>query len=370
MPQAVYDDPDGYLDMLRDSVRTFASRRSGPAGLREKRAAGADVDAVAWSAMAEAGWTALMLAEEAGGSGLGIREQAVLSEALGAALIAEPIGAAGVMSSALLSAAPPSPERDRLRSAVASGALVAPAWQGGAEPLRATRAANGFRLNGSLRFVDGARTASDFLVACGEGADALLVGLPAGTAGLRVTERPTVDGATVAELAFSGLEIDSDRVIASGPDARRLLDDAVECARVAIAAELAGIASEAAVRTVAYTKDRVQFGKAIATFQSVQHRLVDMWTDAEFACASVVRAVEAFDVPDRHARRLAVYAAKARCGDAAVSVCRRAVHLFGAMGFTDECDIGLFLKRGIALNATLGGAETMRLAFIDLERAA
>ena len=67
---------------------------------------------------------------------------------------------------------------------------------------------------------------------------------------------------------------------------------------------------------------------------------------------------------------LAVLAAKARAGDAAFSICRRAVHLHGAMGFTDECDIGLYLKRAISLNVSLGQPEQLRLQFVNLERAA
>ena len=370
MPHAIHHDPDGSLEMLRDSARSFAARRPGPAALREKRNAGGDVDPAVWSAMAEAGWTALMLSEDAGGAGLGIREQAVLSEALGAALVSEPLATAGVMPAVLLSGAPSSPERDRLASALASGALVAVACQDSAEPLRAVRNGAGVRLSGGKRFVDAAKSASGFLVAADDGAEPFLLSVPAGSAGLRIVERPTVDGATVATLSFMDVTVGSGHVLVSGMAVGPLLDEAIACARVAIAAELAGIASSAVERTIAYTKDRVQFGKPIASFQAVQHRLVDMWTDAEFACASVVRAVDAFDVPDTHARRLAVFAAKARCGEAAVSICRRAVHLHGAMGFTDEHDIGLFLKRAIALNATLGQAEAMRLAFVDLERAA
>ena len=149
-----------------------------------------------------------------------------------------------------------------------------------------------------------------------------------------------------------------------------LLDAAVSNARVALAAELAGIASRAVEITIDYTRARVQFGKPIAGFQVVQHRLVDMWSDAEFACAAVVNAVETVAAGDARAARMAVLAAKARAGDAAVSICRRAVHLHGAMGFTDECDIGLYLKRAISLNATLGQPEDLRLEFVNLERAA
>jgi alkylation response protein AidB-like acyl-CoA dehydrogenase len=92
-----------------------------------------------------------------------------------------------------------------------------------------------------------------------------------------------------------------------------------------------------------------------------------MWIDAEFACAAVVNAVNALEVGSGDAAQRAVLAAKARAGDAAFSICRRAVHLHGAMGFTDECDIGLYLKRAIGLNATLGQPEELRLQFVELE---
>jgi alkylation response protein AidB-like acyl-CoA dehydrogenase len=95
-----------------------------------------------------------------------------------------------------------------------------------------------------------------------------------------------------------------------------------------------------------------------------------MWGDAEFACAAVVNAVETAVLGGSKDATLATLAAKARAGDAAVSVARRSVHLHGAMGFTDECDIGLYLKRAINLNATLGQPEALRLQFVALERAA
>jgi alkylation response protein AidB-like acyl-CoA dehydrogenase len=121
---------------------------------------------------------------------------------------------------------------------------------------------------------------------------------------------------------------------------------------------------------VDYTKERVQFGKPIASFQAIQHRLVDMWSAAEFSCAAIVNALERLaDEPGKPAA-LAVLAAKARAGDAAVDITRKAIHLHGAMGFTDECDIGLYMKRAVNLNATLGNPAQLRLQFVALERAA
>lgn len=376
MPRALFDDSDGTLAMLRDSVAALSARSPGPASLRAKRSAKGDTDGALWSAMADAGWTGLLLPEAMGGTGLGLAEQAALSEALGRALIAEPISAGSVFASVLLREAPSSTERDRLAAGLADGSLrVAPAWRQPAEyssgrPLKAAADTAGLVLDGELHFVDAGRSATDFLVVAPLAGGAALLAVPASAGGLTVEEKVGVDGATIATLRFDRVRVGADNVLARADGVEALTDNAVLHARVALAAELAGIASKAVEMTIAYTKDRIQFGKPIASFQAVQHRLVDMWADAEFACAAVVNAVTRHSAGDACAARLAVLAAKARCGDAATSICRRAVHLHGAMGFTDEHDIGLYLKRAVALSATLGQPEALRLEFVELERAA
>ena len=376
MPHAFFDDPDGTLAMLRDTVQALSARQPGSAALRAMRSRHGDSDPALWSAMAEAGWTGLLLPEELGGAGLGLAEQAVLSEALGRALIAEPVAAGAVFASVLLREANASPERDRLAAGLADGTLrISPAWRqpskfSSGRALKASEDASGIVLDGELQFVDAAASATDFLVVAPLNGAAVLLSVSASAAGLSRDERAGVDGATIAALRLDGVRVASTNVLARADTIDALVENAVLHSRVALAAELAGIASKAVEMTIAYTKDRVQFGKPIASFQAVQHRLVDMWSDAEFACASVVNAVTKQSDGDAKEARMAVLAAKARCGDAATSICRRAVHLHGAMGFTDEHDIGLYLKRAIALSATMGQPEAMRLEFVDIERAA
>lgn len=376
MPQAMFEDPDGTLEMLRDSVGVFAKRNDGPQACRDKTARGADMDRDTWSAMAAAGWIGLLLSEELGGYGLGAREQAVLSEALGRALIAEPVSTASVLASVLLNESPRSAETVRLAAGLIDGsAVVVPAWldaagPAGVEPVSAEATSDGLALFGKKRLVEGARSATDFLVFARATDGPLLLSVPAGGKGLSMAERPGIDGAPLADISLAGCAVETSKAIAAGAAVDRILDAASLIARLSLAAELAGIASSALDLTMAYTKDRVQFGKPIAGFQVIQHRLVDMWIEAEFACAAVVNAVEMLEEGDGREARLAVLAAKARAGEAAFSICRRAVHLFGAMGFTDECDIGLYLKRAIALNASLGQPEALRLQFVELERAA
>ncbi len=371
MPQTIFDDPDGTLGMLRDSVAALAQRQPGPASLRAVRAEARDTDPALWASMAEAGWLGLLLPEDLGGAGLGLAEQAVLSEALGRALICEPFVTNVVIPSALLRLANASAARDRLASGLADGSLrISTAWQSAqARPLEAVIYAGGVELSGAARFVDAADAADVFLVVAEAAGNVVLLEVPAGTSGREIEGHRSVEGTRISDVRFAKCQLPADAVLMRGASVAALMDEPIAMARIAMAAELAGIASAAVERTIAYTKDRVQFGKPIASFQVVQHRLVDMWSDAEFACSAVVNAVQRQAEGGTEARK-AILAAKARAGDAATSICRRAVHLHGAMGFTDEHDIGLYLKRAVALAATLGQSEALRLEFIALERAA
>lgn len=370
------EDPDGTLAMLRDSVAALAERMPGPDSVRAKRGKGADIDPALWKAMAEAGWTALMLPEELGGLGLGLAEQAVLSEALGRHLLSEPISGGAVLVSSLLADAPDSEERQRLAGSVVAGDLIAvahvnPPATSSAKPATGAEAGNGgLVISGEKRLVDGAASARDFLVVVETGSGAALASVPADTAGLALVPHEGVDGAAIFTVRFDGVEVPAERVLARAETVEALMDLPTRAARIALAAELAGVACRAVEMTVNYTKDRVQFGKPIASFQALQHRMVEMWSDAEFACAAVVNAVVRQGAGDEAEARLAILAAKARAGDAATSICRRSVHLHGAMGFTDEAQIGLYLKRALSLNASLGQPEQLRLQFVDIELAA
>ncbi|MBR0717344.1 acyl-CoA dehydrogenase family protein [Bradyrhizobium liaoningense] len=368
MPKLMLDDPDGTLVMLRDSVNGFAARFPGPKALRDRRGRGGAMDPQIWSAMAEAGWIGLLLPEDCGGAGLGLREQAVLSEALGRALIAEPTGTASVFAATLLGGASSGAERSRLAAGMASGEIVAvPAWTSGAKPIVA-RAVNGsIALSGETRFVEAARSATDFLVVAQDADGVTLLSVAADAAAVAISERAGVDGAAIATVSFSNCAVPTERVLSRANRSEDLLRKAILHTRLALAAELTGVASKALELAIAYTSDRVQFGKPIGSFQAIQHRLVDMWIEGEFAAAAVVNAVDALQSDDEDAAQLAVLAAKARAGEAAFSICRRAVHLHGAMGYTDECDIGLYLKRAINLNATLGQPEQLRLEFVERE---
>lgn len=367
------EDGDGMLSLLRDSVAAFAMQFDGPTALRNRRASRGDLDQKMWQHFVTAGWPSLLLSEELGGAGLGLREQVILSEAIGRALLTEPLAQLGVFSSVFLSACETSDEVARLAAGLVDGsATVSQAWQnqtGKTQPLAAKYQGDTIVVNGKAAHVVAASTATDFLVLAQAAQGIVVLSLPATATGLSYTQRPTVDGSMLGTLDLENCTVPTSNILCSGDVAQAALTKAIQATRLAIAAELCGVGSCALEKTVEFTKGRVQFGKPIASFQAIQHRLVDMWSEAEFANAAQANAIEEMQDNPGKPTTLAILAAKARAGDAAVNITRRAVHLHGAMGFTDECDIGLYMKRAINLNATLGQSEELRLEFVALERA-
>jgi alkylation response protein AidB-like acyl-CoA dehydrogenase len=177
------------------------------------------------------------------------------------------------------------------------------------------------------------------------------------------------DGGFAGRLTFAGTPA-RECLFADSARAGWALNRAIESARLAASAELIGVMKQAFDITRAYLQDRIQFGKPIASFQTVQHRLADLFIAHRLACASVLEAVRAMDgdADDRTAAA-AVSGAKARCGNAGLTIAREAVQLHGAIGYTDEYDIGLFLKRTLVLAAWLGNAKFHRRRFASLNPA-
>jgi len=377
MPQIALRDDDGTLTMLRDSIAGFAKQNPGPPRLRAERNARRGIAPAIWKQFAEAGWIGLLLPEDAGGPGLTIREQVIVSEALGRALAPEPYATLSVFAPALLAGATRNAERDRLCAGIISGgAIVSVAWQdkaapAGAEPAstKAVARDGGWSIDGAKVLVDASGAATDFLVVAETEGTAALFYVPSDTAGLTVTSRPGIDGSEIAEIALGNCRVDDRKLLQRAATADALLRDPIQDTRLAIAAELSGLAGKALELTIGYTSQRVQFGKPIASFQVIQHRLVDMWMQAELAGAAVRNAVELrCKAATPREIAIATFAAKARAADAAMMICRNAIHLYGAMGYTDECDIGLYLKRAINLGAMLGNSDTMRRLFLQAEQ--
>jgi len=126
--------------------------------------------------------------------------------------------------------------------------------------------------------------------------------------------------------------------------------------RGAVASEMVGLSEEVFGRTVAYLKDRKQFGKAIGEFQALQHRAAQLYIDIEITRAAVLKALQALDADATNAAT-AVAVAKARAGTTATRAVQEGVQMHGGMGMTDQFDIGFFMKRARVCQELFGDSN-------------
>ncbi len=336
------------IEMIRDSAQGIASADD-LSRIRELRYKTPSFDRDTWSDMCEMGWPALRLPEDQGGVGLGLLPYAALAEELGRGLVPEPLIPAA-LAAALL-------KGEALDDQIGGASLVIPAWadrRGALVP------------DQPLQVTDGKLTAVKHYVPMADGADAFLVigtdsiALVAADApGVRIETIPTQDGGSMATVRFDNAPC----TVWNADPAPALAE-----ATLATAAYLLGLMQTALKMTVAYLKEREQFGKKIGNFQILQHMAVDMALEVEVTRASIEQASSLWDeTGPTPAAYAAISRAKARASNAALKVTRDAVQLHGGIGFTDEHDIGLMLRKAMVQAAAFGGAKQHRANFAQLK---
>ncbi|MBI4192038.1 MAG: acyl-CoA dehydrogenase [Betaproteobacteria bacterium] len=363
-------EPPSELAGLRDSVANFVSRASSLARVRGLRGQLPGYDRAVWAKMAELGWLGIQVPETYGGLGLGLTESGVVAETLARGLLPEPYTSACVLAASAVADGDNPPLKERLLRAIVAGKLVpALAWQEQADcfdprhsKTSVTREKETAVISGKKQFIAGAGGADGFVVSAQAQDGPELYWLERDTAGVELSFDPWADGTFGATLTLKEARIPASNRIASSAIAAPALARALDNATVVVGAELLGIARRAFELTLDYLRTRQQFGKLIGSFQALQHRAVDCYIQIELASA-VLR--EALAAPSE-ARAAAASRVKARCATAASLATREAIQMHGAMGFTDECDVGLYVKRTLVLNAWLGGIHHHQRRFAIL----
>jgi len=365
---------DDVGQMLRKSVQDFCARHPGVARMRKLRDTQPGLEPAVWREMAEAGWTGIALPEIAGGLGLGLDEICIVAEELAADLAPEPFAAATVAALAIAGG-----DNDRLKQellpGIIAGELIASlAWQethntlDAFHPATRLTAATGGRLvlDGEKRVVPGAGAAAGFAVTAATADGVAIAWVDARAKGISSNASIAIDGSFLTDVRFDGVELGAGDIVASAAVAAALLRRLIDEAATIATAELLGIIRAALERTREYLGQRTQFGKPIGSFQALQHRLVDLWMQGELVRASLEEAIAACGEPDGKRRTLLVSAAKARASAAALTIGRQSIQLHGAIGYADEHDIGLYLKRAIVKSAWMGNAPVHRKRFARL----
>jgi alkylation response protein AidB-like acyl-CoA dehydrogenase len=365
--------------LLRDSAAAFA-RRGGIARVRALRAKAPGFDRAVWTQMAGQGWLGILVPDEHGGQELGFAEMAVVVEELARLLAPEPLIGGAVLAAKLIEGG----SNDRLKVAmlpkIASGETIIGAGLtgrfGALEPdgigVNATPMGTDTLLNGAAPHVDPGPGADAFIIAARDTAGSVaLYHVPANAVGLDRADDLRADGTFASTLTLSNVTVSAADRIASGETAVAAIRRAMDAASVMTSAALLGVMKQAFEITIDYLKTRVQFGKAIGSFQALQVRCVELYIQQQLAIGALADAVRTLDDPHASPDQISMAAsrAKSRCGDAAHQICREAIKLHGAIGFTDEYDVGLYLRRAMTLNAWLGNPSEHRRRFTALLKA-
>lgn len=352
--------------VLAASVSRFLENEGGARAARVARTLPYGFDAGRWAKIAAAGWLATLVPPERGGLGLGMSELAIILEQCGQHLVCEPVAAAAC-SAWLLGSTPAGtatlPE-GLLQSLITQGALVTPVIPpNGDNPLRFSGSLEEGFIDGRLASVADVGPATALLVATESGSGPVIVCLERNAAGMSIRLADAVDGCPLAEIVFERAPVCAAQVLASGAAAERLLGGCLARLRVAAAAELAGLSAGTFALAVDYLKQRKQFGRPIGSFQAMKHAAVDDLSELFRARAllhAVARAMSDGARTDGDALAAALKSFNSRAG---LRLCKSCIQMHGAMGYTDEHDAGLFLKRAMSLAARHGNAGVCEAAF-------
>jgi alkylation response protein AidB-like acyl-CoA dehydrogenase len=357
--------------MLRDSARGLISDKAPVAHLRKLRD---DRDATGfsrelWATFAEMGFAGLLIPEEHGGSGLGAVEAGVVMEEIGRTLMPSPFFSSSVLAASALARGGSAAQQSEHLPKLASGALLASlAIDEGAKhrpmniAMRAVRSGNGFRLDGAKALVVDGHVADLLIVvarsagSAGEREGLTLFLVDPKARGVSVERTVLVDAHNAARIVFDNVEVDADHVLGEVDGGAALLDGVLDLGRAAVASEMVGLSEEVFGRTVAYLRERKQFGKAIGEFQALQHRAAELYIDIEITRAAVLKAQQALDAGAPNAAA-AIAVAKSRAGTTATRAVQEGVQMHGGMGMTDQFDIGFFMKRARVCEELLGDSN-------------
>jgi hypothetical protein len=324
-----------------------------------------------WRRFAAMGWLGTALPDAFGGIDGGAEELALLHEALGRALVLEPVAGVATLAAQALRHADAARARDLLPALVAGERIVVLAHHeaGAAGRLAqvgalAEASGAGVRLRGHKLLLPGGPQAESFIVSAREpGGDAdaalSLFLVPRDAPGLHRHDYRLIDGSSACDLVLDGVPLAASARLGPAGSGLAALDEAHALATIAVLAEAVGVMDRAVRTTRGYLLERQQFGMAIAGFQALRHRLADMVIALEQSRAMLQHALQALHDTDRPRRCRALALAKALVGRNGRFVGAQAIQLHGGIGMTDEYVIGHCFKRLMVLDRWLGDADTL-----------
>ncbi len=357
--------------MIVDAVSKYVENDSPVERFRKLRDTETGWEAKAWQTMGEYGWLGVAFPEEQGGFGGSFVDVALILEQLGRTLVPEPFIASVVLAGGLVSRLGTPEQIERVLAPMIAGettlALAYAETQSRYDlfdcATKAEKSAGGYTISGEKVWVLNGHSADAYVVVARtsggrrdeDGLSLFLV--ENGTKGLSRVRVPCMDGQSAGLLKLEGVEVPAESLLGEEGAALSHLEWAIDRGAAAACAEAQGCLGELLDRTVEYLKERKQFGRAIGTFQALQHRAADMFAEVQLCRGTMYVAAISADSDDVDTRRAEISVAKTQLTRGGWFVQENAVQLFGGIAITDEQDTGLFFKRVRVLQGLFGDAD-------------
>ena len=314
-----------------------------------------------WQTFAELGWLSIPFAEEHGGFGGNAVDTMVVMEQMGRGLVAEPFVATVLLFGGLIEAAGSDAQKSELLPAVIGGELQGAfafhernsRFDYDAIDTQATASGDGYALSGEKTVVFNGAAADKLLVSAQSDGGVSLFLVDASADGVTRTSYRLMDGQVVANISFDGAAAE---LVGEAGAALPAIEAVINDTMLAICAEAVGIMGKLNEVTVEYTRTREQFGVAIASFQALQHSMVDTFMSFEQAKSLLYRAVCSVEAgsgdvqKDLHALKAGIARYGKHIGD-------ESIQLHGGMGLTEEMPVGHYARRLMMINTTFGNGD-------------
>lgn len=323
-----------------------------------------------WQTMAELGWLGLPLPEADGGFGGNQVDTMLVMEQFGKGLVVEPYLASVVLGAGAVKRSDNAALKAELLPGVVDGSrqlALAYAEEQSRFDLNdvvtsVTSDGDGYQLNGHKSMVLNGASAQQVIVSARlsggqtDTAGIVLLAVDTDADGVTCSGFPTVDGLQAAEFKFENVRVEANRLVAGPQLGYELLNTVATDGILALCAEAVGAMEVLYKDTVEYTAEREQFGHALAQFQVLQHRMVEMFMEYEQSKSLLYRATMETAQGMPTAQRT-VHALKYLIGKNAIFIGENAVQLHGGMGMTEELRIGHYFKRLLVLEAQFGNTD-------------
>ncbi len=355
--------------MLRTMARTFLTAECPKKMVRAMVEDERGYPPELWKKMAESGWMGLTIPEEYGGTGGSLLDLAILVEEMGRACLPGPFFSSVVLAGLTLLEAGSEEQKREFLPRLANGELIltlALTEQNGkyaAEAIKTVATPNNkgsFIIRGTKLFVPDAHVA-DYIICVArtgdteksdDGITVFLV--DSKNSNIKRTMIQTIAGEKQCELVFDNVEVTKSNILGEVDKGWYHLQKAIEKATAVKCAEMLGGARQVLEMTVAYAKDRVQFGHPIGSYQVIQHSLADMFTDIETCSLVIYQTVWRLASGLPASREVSM--SKALVSEAFKKAATSSHQIHGAIGFTEDHDLPLYFKRAKAWEISLGDA--------------